>query len=238
MTAATDSPETGATDGIGGDGPNPVEDAAGRSNRLIALVLVVVLIFGAGVVGWRIGRSHGDGTTPGRNSVDVGFFQDMSIHHNQAVGMAFTYLANGTDPLLRQIASEIVVYQASEIGVMGEYLGRWGQSGTETGRVMAWMGMSMPADQMTGLASKDDLSQLDAARGADLDQLFTRLMIVHHLGGIHMAEFAAKHADIAEVRRWGHSMVDGQLGEISEMNRWRVEHGFAAVKVPDSLSHS
>ena len=144
-----------------------------RSNRLIAVVLVVVLMIGAGAVGWRIGHSQGSGTTPGRDSVDVGFFQDMSTHHNQAIGMASTYLANGTDPLLRQIASEILVYQASEIGVMGEYLGRWSQSGTETDRAMEWMEMSVPRDEMAGLATKDELAQLAAWRGADLDQLFT-----------------------------------------------------------------
>ena len=64
-------------------------------------------------------------------------------------------------------------------------------------------------------------------------------MIDHHLGGIHMADYAEQHAtphprSSGGVTRWS----EGQLGDIAEMNRWRVQHGFEAVKVPDSLSHS
>lgn len=237
MTAATDStPDSETPDAE----PVDTEAVTGgeRSNRAIAVVLVVVLLLGAGVVGWRIGHAQGSGSTPGRDSVDVGFFQDMSTHHNQAIGMAMIYLDHGTDPLLRQIASEILRYQAAEIGVMGEYLGRWSQSGTETDQAMVWMGMAVPRHQMAGLATNAEMEALGAARGDDLDQRFTRLMIDHHLGGVHMAEYAATHASTPEARRWGRSMVDGQLGEIAEMNRWRVQHGFAAVKVPDTLSHS
>ncbi len=227
MTAAHDTAEIVRED-----------DAPMRSNRVIAIVMVAVLMFGAGVVGWRIGHTQGSGTTPGRTSVDVGFFQDMSTHHNQAIGMAFTYLEHGTDPLLGQIASEILTYQAAEIGVMGEYLGRWSQSGTETDRAMEWMGMSVARDEMAGLATQEEMRRLAAARGAELNQLFTRLMIDHHLGGVHMAEYAAEHATTPEAKRWGASMVEGQLGEIAEMNQWRVRNGFTAVKVPDSLSRS
>ena len=201
---------------------------AGRG--LWVLLLVVSLVF-AGGVGWRIGRAQGEATVPGHSSVDVGFFQDMSTHHNQAVGMAMTYLANGTVPLLRQIAGEIVTYQSSEIGVMGEYLTRWHQAGTEGSTAMGWMGMRTPRDRMSGMATKQELAALGAARGADLDQLFTRLMIDHHVGGVHMAEYAAKHAATPEVTRWAVSMADGQRGEIAELNQWRVRNSFSAVRV-------
>jgi uncharacterized protein (DUF305 family) len=182
-------------------------------------------------VGWRIGRSQGDASAPAHDSVDVGFFQDMSTHHNQAVGLAFTYLSHGTDPLLRQIAAEIVTYQSSEIGVMGEYLTTWGQAGTEGSTSMGWMGMPAPRDRMMGLATKSQIAALNSARGTELDQLFTRLMIVHHEGGVEMAEYARSHATTPEVRRWATTMADGQRGEIAELNRWRVGHGMAAVPV-------
>ena len=206
------------------------EPTAGPGRGLWALLLVVSLVF-AGGVGWRIGRAQGESTVPGRSSVDVGFFQDMSTHHNQAVGMAMIYLANGTVPLLRQIAGEIVTYQSSEIGVMGEYLTRWHQAGTEGSTAMGWMGMRTPRDRMSGMATKQELAALGAARRAELDQLFTRLMIDHHVGGIHMAEYAAAHATTPEVKRWAVSMADGQRGEIAELNQWRVRNSFSAVRV-------
>jgi uncharacterized protein (DUF305 family) len=211
--------------------PMPEETRGGTGRGLWIALLVAGLVLG-GAIGWRIGRAQGDPTVPGHSSVDVGFFQDMSTHHNQAVGMAFTYLTHGTDPLLRQIAAEIVTYQSSEIGVMGEYLTTWGQAGTEGSTAMVWMGMPAPRDQMMGLATKSQLTALDAARGSELDQLFTHLMIVHHEGGVEMAEYAHSRAETPEVKRWTATMADGQRGEIAELNRWRVQHGFAAVPVP------
>ena len=210
--------------GTADDGSTPT----GRG--LWILLLVATLVLG-GAVGWRIGRAQGDSSSPSHNSVDVGFFQDMSTHHNQAIGMAFAYRANGTDPLLRQISGEIITYQASEMGVMGEYLTKWGQAGTEGATAMGWMGMATPRNQMTGLATKHQLALLDTARGAALNQEFTRLMIDHHVGGVHMAEYAARHATTPEVKRWAASMADGQRGEISELNRWRIRNGFPAVIV-------
>ena len=195
--------------------------------RWIAVVAAVALLTGA--IGWRVGRSQGETDPPSHTSVDVGFFQDMSTHHNQAVAMGLSYLEHGTDPLLRQIAGEIVTYQSAEIGMMGEYLRVWGQAGTETNTSMAWMGAPTPRNQMYGLATKAQMQQLAAARGTELDQLFTRLMIVHHAGGIYMASFANNLAHTAVVKRWAADMEDGQRGEIAEMNRWRVNHGMPAV---------
>ena len=56
-------------------------------------------------------------------------------------------------------------------------------------------------------------------------------MIDHHVGGVHMAEYAAKHAATPEVTRWAVSMADGQRGEIAELNQWRVRNSFSAVRV-------
>ncbi|MEO6468571.1 MAG: DUF305 domain-containing protein [Acidimicrobiia bacterium] len=207
------------------------EETGPRAGRGLSVLLLVVSLVFAGGIGWRIGRAQGEPTVPEHSSVEVGFFQDMSTHHNQAVGMAMTYLANGTAPLLRQIAGEIVTYQSSEIGVMGEYLTRWHEAGTEGSTAMGWMGMRTPRNQMTGMATKPELAALNGARGPDLDQLFTRLMIDHHVGGIHMAEYAAKHATMPEVKRWALSMADGQRGEIAELNQWRVRNGFPPDRV-------
>jgi uncharacterized protein (DUF305 family) len=240
MTGDTELDHTGTSAGVpetGGPGApdaaaavdEDLDDRRGPGTGLWIVLVVVALALGA-AIGWRVTKSN-DTSRPGRDSVDVGFFQDMAAHHNQAVAMGFTYLEHGTDPLLRQIASEIVVYQASEIGVMNDHLAQWGQQGTEGPDAMAWMGMKVPRDQMVGLATKQQMQQLADARGRDLDQLFSRLMIVHHEGGIHMAQYAATHASTETVRSWARAMVDGQKGEIAELNRWRVRNNFPAVKL-------
>jgi uncharacterized protein (DUF305 family) len=213
-----------------GDQPDDLDDERRGPGTALWIVLVVAALVFGGAIGWRI--TKGDGPErPGRDSVDVGLFQDMGTHHNQAIAMAFTYLEHGTDPLLRQIAGEILIYQASEIGVMNDHLAQWNQQGTEEDTAMGWMGMRVPRDEMLGLATPEQMDELAAARGTELDQLFTRLMIDHHVGGIHMAQYAAAHAETETARSWAEAMTHGQKGEIAELNRWRVQHGYPAVPV-------
>ena len=194
------------------------EGRTGPSTALWITLVIAALVLG-GAIGWRITKSTDAPERPDQGSVDVGFFQDMVTHHNQAVAMGFSYLEHGTDPLLRQIAGEIVGYQASEIGVMNDHLAQWGQQGTEGSTAMGWMGMPVPRDQMTGMASAKQMQELADARGADLDQLFTRLMIRHHEGGIEMAEYAADNASDAEVRAMATAIATGQREEITELER-------------------
>jgi uncharacterized protein (DUF305 family) len=205
------------------------EGRRGPGTGLWITLVIVALVFG-GAIGWRITKSE-DTKTPAHDSVDVGFFQDMGTHHAQAVAMGYLYLQNGTDPLLRQIATEIINYQNAEIGVMNDHLAQWGQQGTEGSTAMAWMGMKVPRDQMPGLATNAQMTRLANARGQELNDLFTSMMILHHEGGIHMAQYAATHAGTETVRSWAKAMDEGQRGEISELNRWRVQHGLPAVQM-------
>ena len=236
MTADTDLDRPGSEpDDVAGGGPDVADDESSDDGRRgpgtgLWIVLVVVALVLGGAIGWRVTKSQ-DAKAPGRDSVDVGFFQDMVSHHNQAVAMGYLYLQNGTDPLLRQIATEIINYQNAEIGMMNDHLAQWGQQATEGPDAMAWMNMKVPRDQMPGLATNAQMDQLANARGQELNDLFTRLMILHHEGGVHMAEYAAAHASTETVRSWATAMADGQRGEISELNRWRVQHDLPSVEM-------
>jgi uncharacterized protein (DUF305 family) len=190
---------------------------------------IATLILG-GAIGWAAGNRNAEPTIPGAQSADVGFFEDMTTHHNQAVAMASAYLDNGTDPTLRQIANEVMLYQASEIGVMNDWITRWGQSGNAPA-VSRWMGMPMTRDHMMGMATEEQMQQLRDARGAELDALFTELLIRHHEGGIVMAKYAKAHAETDTAKSWATAMIDGQKGEIAELNRWRLDHGLPIVRV-------
>ncbi|MGZ4675840.1 MAG: DUF305 domain-containing protein [Acidimicrobiia bacterium] len=227
MTPTLTSDGTDGTE-LGNTQPD-TESARGPGTGLWVVLVVAALVFG-GAIGWRIGKG-GDTSSPSATSVDVGFFQDMATHHNQAIAMASDYLEHGTDSLLRQIANEILVYQASEIGVMNDHLTQWGQNGTAGPIAMRWMGMPEPRDQMMGLATKQQMTELGTARGSALGDLFTKLMIRHHEAGVQMAEYAAQKATTSTVKQWAKAMADGQRGEIAELNRWRVQHGLAAVQV-------
>jgi uncharacterized protein (DUF305 family) len=161
---------------------------------------------------------------PHAGSVDVGFLQDMRLHHDNAVGLAYAYLslpADGQDPTLRLVAGEILLGQQLENGRMVQMLRDWGQEeANTTGQVMGWMGMALPADRMPGLATRDQLESMVAEPGPDADRLFAELMIAHHEGGIHMAETAAAEAGEAKVRSLARSMAAAQQDELTQLTRW------------------
>lgn len=212
----------------------PAPPSAARRTPVWAIVLFVVALCAlAGVVGWLIRDARAE-SHPSQDSTEVGFISDMTRHHQQALTMALDYIRHGDDPLLMQIAQEIVTYQSQEIGVMNTLLTEWGRTANDGPRAMGWMGTPLPREAMPGLASDADMDRLANARGAELNDLFTRLMIEHHAGGIHMAEFAAENVDDGTTRFWAVNMADGQRGEIAELNRWRREHGLEPV-VPEYI---
>jgi uncharacterized protein (DUF305 family) len=53
---------------------------------------------------------------------DVDFVRLMLPHHQAAIGMAKTLLANGKDPQVRRLAQEIITDQQSEIELMQLWL--------------------------------------------------------------------------------------------------------------------
>jgi uncharacterized protein (DUF305 family) len=186
-----------------------------RSKLNLAVVAVAIAVLSGGL-GWLIGNNR---AIPDPNTTDLGFMQDMRAHHEQAVYLGLYYLSDtGTNPNLRDIAREIVFGQGIEIGRMVEMLRAFGANLTnESDTAMRWMNEPTPIDRMPGLASDADINKLLTSKGADADKLFVDLMVAHHQGGIHMAQYAASHANVPEVRRFAASMVTGQTGEISEM---------------------
>jgi uncharacterized protein (DUF305 family) len=183
--------------------------------NVITLLVGAALI--AGMIGWLIADASSE---PSGSDVDVGFLQDMRSHHDQAVQMAFMYLAlPDTDPGLRLVARNIVLSQGIDIGRMIQLLRDMDEpeAATESDDAMAWMGMPTPRDRMPGMATEEQLDEFGASRGATADQMFVDLMSAHHQGGIHMAEFAATEADNDEVRAMAQSMATSQADEIAEL---------------------
>lgn len=183
--------------------------------NFIALGLAM-LILGAGI-GFYIGDSS---ARPDHSAVDEGFLQDMRYHHDQAVDMSFHYLTKTVDPhpRLRLIAQEILLSQQIETGRMIQFLRSFRASEVnDTGMGMGWMGHSMPIDEMDGLASQEELDAFARASGVEAARIFATLMIEHHLGGIHMAEYAVQNAANRDVRKMAQSMITGQEAEVDEL---------------------
>lgn len=183
------------------------------------LVLGVALLFLGGSIGYFV--TQRSERHPGAGSVDVGFLQDMRYHHDQATQMSLAYLqkpAAGQDPTLRTIAAEILLGQQLEAGAMVQLLHDYGQpDSNESGTGMAWMSMPLPIASMPGMATAEQLAALKAATGIDADRQYAQLMLNHHLGGVHMAEYAAEHASEHDVKVLAQSMVTGQQSDINEL---------------------
>ena len=181
----------------------------------IVIVLVAAALI-AGMIGWLIADSTNEVAS---SDVDVGFLQDMSEHHRQAVDMSFSFLNRpDTDPRLQTVARSIIFEQSVEIGLMLQLLNEMDAPAVaEDGQAMAWMGHAMDSSEMPGMASEEDLDRLASAEGAEADELFVELMSAHHQGGIEMATEAAERSDNEDVRRFAEAWARNQQSEIVEL---------------------
>ncbi len=182
---------------------------------LIGLVALLAAMVGIGGV-----LIYQRATLPGAGSVDVGFMQDMTTHHQQALEMASIAAEKASDPDVRSFAREILTFQAYENGYMEALLEDWGQWPYPQDRTaMAWMGMTSKPSEMPGMQTEADIAAMQKASGSDFDEQFIKMMIDHHRGGIHMADYAAEHAEDPRVRSLAKRMATQQTGEIADFQR-------------------
>jgi uncharacterized protein (DUF305 family) len=189
-----------------------------RRARLTVGVLAAVLLL---VTGVAIGYLIPTLSRPGADSIDAGFARDMSVHHAQAVEMGMFAYRLGTTDDIRNLGYDIAASQQWQIGQMQTWLTEWHLSPTSDKRPMAWMPMGMntlqPDGRMPGMASDDELKKLKSSTGKDFDTMWCQLMLRHHLGGIHMAEIAAKNAEDQEVRDAAEKIRVSQSYDISQL---------------------
>ncbi|MFA5885846.1 MAG: DUF305 domain-containing protein [Acidimicrobiia bacterium] len=196
------------------------------------LVLALVLCLAAGAVGWHLGQRDG---AESFNDADAGFLADMTVHHNGAVSLGLDYLAVQHDLLVSHYAREIVTGQSAEMAMMNLLIDDAGSPAIATDDVvMEWMGMPTDVADMPGMATEADFTALRAARGVAADDVFTRLMIVHHAAGIAMAEQAMVDGRNPRVHRLASTIATVQRTEIAQMNRRRVELGLPTVDWSDT----
>jgi uncharacterized protein (DUF305 family) len=203
---------------------------------VVAAAVLVLLLVGA-TGGLLIAQSTEDAVPiPPADSVDVGFAQDMSVHHQQATEMAAWERDHTTDPDLSQLSYDIESTQTAQIGRMQGWLELWGAASQPVGRpYMTWMasdamhGMTVSADAgvatMPGMASAADLKNLRAATGKPLDVLFLRLMLRHHEGGAVMLSYAAQNASQPQVRNLAAQMLSSQTAEADYMKQLLAQRG-------------
>ncbi|MFE6037424.1 DUF305 domain-containing protein [Streptomyces sp. NPDC056452] len=196
--------------------------AAGAVVFLVAVGLVLLMVVRPSSASPSGQASSGSGASaPAEDSADVGFARDMSIHHQQAVEMAFIVRDRTDDEDVRRLAYDIINTQANQRGMMLGWLETWGRPKSSDRPPMAWMGhTAAPAADgalMPGMATDTALDRLRAAEGRDAEVQFLRLMTVHHRAGAEMAQAAADAAGTEEIRNLAAGMARAQESEIALM---------------------
>lgn len=199
---------------------------------LAAGVLVAAVLLGA--AGGLLLASSTDGRHDTPSAVDIGFAQDMSVHHQQGVAMASWAREFSTDPAIRQLAFDIETGQTEQIGRMHGWLGLWSQPVLPAGRPMSWMNatghhMQHRAAPMPGMATREELQRLRSLSGRELDTHFLQLMIRHHSGGAPMMREAAQRATVGDVRALASTMLTAQTAEADVMTGMLTERGSAPL---------
>ncbi len=153
-------------------------------------------------------------------TADIGYLQDMTVHHLQALSMCRRVLGRDTGDAVQAAATEVLENQAMEIGQMRAWLADWGASTVPVTTVMAWMGANqgkgMPIAMMPGYASDAELLELTMLTGLDRGRRWLELMRAHHAGGVSMAERATNLASSTKVITLASLQIAAQNYEISQ----------------------
>ena len=193
-----------------------------RSVAITAAVLALIAV----VVGVAyVVATEGTGDVAAKPSeVDIGFAQDMIVHHQQAVVMAAYTREHAKSDSVRALAGAIDAAQQREIGQMIGWLQSWGAPVQSDRLPMSWMSDDMPghdhqggAASMPGMASPAEMDQLVNLTGERLDAEFLQLMTRHHEGALPMAKDAANRARTPYVREAARAMIRDQQREIDQM---------------------
>ncbi|CAL9371342.1 hypothetical protein SUDANB120_00870 [Streptomyces sp. enrichment culture] len=152
-------------------------------------------------------RSRPDDTP---NAADRAYMRHMVEHHEQAVRMTALAPDRAAGDAVKRLAERISAAQAPEIAVMRAWLARHpGPAGADGG--------GHDHGAMPGMATEQQLKDLEAARGADFDRLFLTLMTSHHEGALTMAGEVLKAGNNAAVEELANEVVATQSAEIHRM---------------------
>lgn len=219
----------------------PGSDRRSGAARVAVLVAAAVALVAVAAVAFSIGRlsTLGD-PAPTTTSAEAGFARDMQEHHRQGVELAMIVRDLTDDPEVRLLAYDIATTQAQQSGQMYGWLNEWGLSQAGPEASMTWM--TRPADDddesgdpghgghsdsaahapgapMPGLATPEQVDELEAANGVEAERIFLELMIAHHEGAVEMADAALARSSYPVVARLAQSIVDSQASEIALMER-------------------
>lgn len=215
------------------------------SGRVRTLVVAFVAALLVGAIAFAVGRlSVGVEPAPTTTSAEAGFARDMQVHHDQGVELAMLVRDRSDDPVIRQLAYDVAATQSNQSGQLFGWLAAWGLPQASPEPSMTWMtrptldgggahdhgtdptaSAHEPGAPMPGMATREQVAQLEQADGPEADRLFLTLMIAHHRGAIEMAEALLERSENPVVVPFAEAVVTSQHKEIDYMERLLDERG-------------
>ena len=156
-------------------------------------------------------------------SDDVEFMQGMILHHHQAMIMSDMAVDRTNSISVLDLAGKILVTQEDEVDFMQNWLRDRGvialdpEKYNEMHAHHDMVGM----DDMAGMATAEELEELERVNSTDFDRLFLKLMINHHDGAIKMVDKLRKQRGSAYdpiLNEFASDVVNDQSVEIERMN--------------------
>ncbi|KAF0847327.1 DUF305 domain-containing protein [Nocardia caishijiensis] len=155
---------------------------------------------------------------PVLSPTELGFVQDMTAHHQQAM-LLVQRLDPAVDAGVLALAEQIADTQRVEIGTLLGWTQLAGAAPTAN-TPMSWMTAhhhSTGPTVMPGLVTQAELDALTSARGSAAEVLFLRLMYHHHAGGITMARAVDALLTDGPVKQAARSMAQSQSREMGSL---------------------
>lgn len=195
---------------------------------LAASISAVLLALSACTINIGGGTGQSDANSSAESTAysagDIMFAQMMIPHHEQALEMSLLALEKSTNTEVRDLAQRIYDGQGPEI----EQMTSWIESAKSSGGMFHEMpdGSLMPNDMsggsmmdghsMAGMASEEDLAELQSLDSPAFDLLFLQLMIEHHEGALAMVQMIENSSN-AEAASLAKAISNAQEAEIDEM---------------------
>ena len=76
-----------------------------------------------------------------------------------------------------------------------------------------------------------------ALTGDEFDERYLADMIVHHQGAVEMADLALQKAEREDIKQLSREIIQAQAKEITDMERWQQEWGYADESAHQHMSH-
>jgi uncharacterized protein (DUF305 family) len=155
---------------------------------------------------------------------DLQFIDQMIAHHQMAILSAGHMISDSQRPELRELAENIQSSQSEQIDQMLEWRKEWYADDAGWGYYgMGGMGAGMVDSGVMERMMGGSSSMQEVMGGDVADEMFLRMMIVHHQQAIEMSEEALERAEHPELRELAQQIIDEQQAEVEQMRGYLEE---------------